>query len=156
RMQRALGRETLNCGDLRTVVHDGKRQARIDAPPVNEHGAGAALALIAAFFRPRQVQMLAQQVKERCAGIEHEGMMRPIDDQAHRDCLRRRQTGGRHPQLLLIGIVVVVAFAASAEGLPIAAITVTWRRTRSAANAGSRSYWLYAQRYSIVTFWPST
>jgi hypothetical protein len=28
-------------------------------------------------------------------------MMRPIDGQAHRDCLRRRQTGGRHPQLLL-------------------------------------------------------
>jgi hypothetical protein len=28
-----------------------------------------------------------------------------------------------------IGIVVVVAFAADAEGLPIAAITVTWRRT---------------------------
>src|SRR5262249_38507198 len=102
RMQRALGRETLNRGYLRTVVHDGKRQARIDAPPVNEHGAGAALALIAAFFRPRQVQMLAQQVKERCAGIEHEGMMRPIDGQAYRDCLRRRQTGGRHPQLLLI------------------------------------------------------
>src|SRR5262245_10951181 len=97
RMQRALGRETLNCGDLRTVVHDGKRQARIDAPPVNEHGTGAALALIAAFFRPGQVQMLAQQVKERCAGIEHEVMMRPIDAQAHRDCLRRRQTGGRHP-----------------------------------------------------------
>jgi hypothetical protein len=46
--------------------------------------------------------MLAQQVKERCAGIEHEGMMRPIDGQAHRDCLRRRQTGGRHLQLLLI------------------------------------------------------
>src|SRR5262249_36523873 len=41
------------------------------------------------------------KLMERCAGIEHEGMMRPIDGQAHRDCLRRRQTGGRHTQLLL-------------------------------------------------------
>jgi hypothetical protein len=70
-------------------------EARIDAPPVNEHGAGAALALIAAFFRPGQVQMLAQQVKERRAGIEHEGMTRPVDGQAHRNRLRRRQAGGR-------------------------------------------------------------
>src|SRR5262245_41886089 len=103
RMQRALGRETLNRGDLGTIAHDGKRQARIDAPPVNEHGAGAALALIAAFFGSRQVQMLAQQVKERCAGIQHEGMTRPVDGQAHRDRLRGKACVCSvigHPQLL--------------------------------------------------------
>jgi hypothetical protein len=39
-----------------------------------------------------------------------------------------------------MGIVVVVAFAANAEvGPPVAAITATCRRTKSAANAGSRS-----------------
>src|SRR5262249_52287763 len=32
----------------------------------------------------------------------------------------------------------------------------TFRRTKSAASAGSRSYWPSAQRYSIATFWPST
>ena len=32
----------------------------------------------------------------------------------------------------------------------------TRRLTSSAANAGSRSYWPSAQRYSIATFWPST
>src|SRR5262249_49341455 len=33
--------------------------------------------------------------------------------------------------------------------------TETWRRTRSAACVGNRSYRPSAQRYSIVTFWPS-
>jgi hypothetical protein len=49
---------------------------------------------------------------------------------------------------------VVAFFAASAAGvLPGVAMTVTWRRIRSAASAGSRSYWFSAQRYSINTFW---
>ena len=38
-----------------------------------------------------------------------------------------------------IGIVVVAAFAASADGEPAAPITATCRRTSSAANAGNRS-----------------
>ena len=46
-----------------------------------------------------------------------------------------------------IGIVVVAAFAASAAGVPVAAITATWRRTRSAANAGNRS--VFALRPAI-------
>ena len=40
--------------------------------------------------------------------------------------------------------------------LPGVTITATRRRTRSAASAGSRSYWPSSQRYSTVTFWPST
>ena len=39
-----------------------------------------------------------------------------------------------------IGIVAVAAFAASAAGVLVAAITVTWRCTRSAAIAGSRFF----------------
>jgi hypothetical protein len=48
---------------------------------------------------------------------------------------------------------MVAAFAAIAALmlLPVA-ITLTPRRTRSAASAGSRSYRLSAQRYSIATF----
>ena len=46
-----------------------------------------------------------------------------------------------------MGIVVVAALAAIAAGVPVAAITVTRRRTRSAASSGSRSYWPSAQRY---------
>jgi hypothetical protein len=61
-----------------------KRQARIDAPSVNQHGAGAALALIAAFLRAGQVEMLAQQVEECRTGIERERMTFAVDGQAHR------------------------------------------------------------------------
>ena len=56
-----------------------------------------------------------------------------------------------------MGIVVVAALAAKAEGVPpVTAMTATCRRTNSAAIAGSRSYWPSAQRYSIATFSPST
>ena len=41
-----------------------------------------------------------------------------------------------------IGIAVVAAFAASvAAMLPVSPMTATRRRTRSAANSGSRSLW---------------
>src|SRR6266404_1870147 len=51
----------------------------------------------------------------------------------------------------------VAALAASAEGSPPVVVrTVSGRRTNSDAIAGRRSYWPSAQRYSIVTFWPST
>jgi len=56
-----------------------------------------------------------------------------------------------------MGIVMVAALAAKAEGVPpVAAMTATCRRTNSAASAGSRSYWTSAQRYSIARFSPST
>ena len=47
---------------------------------------------------------------------------------------------GSSPTVKTIGIVVVAALAASAAACrPVAAITATWRRTNSAASAGSRS-----------------
>ena len=48
---------------------------------------------------------------------------------------------GSAPVRKTIGIVAVAVLAANAEAFPLVAITVTWRRTRSAASAGSRSYW---------------
>jgi len=53
-----------------------------------------------------------------------------------------------------MGITEVTALAASAAGVLVAAITVTWRWIRSAAIIGSQSYCPSAQRYSITTFWP--
>jgi len=56
-----------------------------------------------------------------------------------------------------IGIVEVAFFAACAGAVPpLVAITSTLRPTRSAANAGSRSWPPSAQRYSIATFCPAT
>ena len=43
-----------------------------------------------------------------------------------------------------IGIVVVAAFATSAAGVPLAAITLTRSRTKSAAIADNRSYYVPA------------
>ena len=60
------------------------------------------------------------------------------------------------PATNTIGIVEVACFAAIAEELPpVATSTFTRRCTRSAANAGSRSYSPRAQRYSMTTLWPS-
>jgi hypothetical protein len=61
---------------------------------------------------------------------------------------------GSAPVLKTIGMVVVAAFAARAASREIAAMTVTRRRTRSAANAAASSA-LRAARYSIVTLRPS-
>jgi len=53
-----------------------------------------------------------------------------------------------------IGIVAVARPAAVAAAGPIAAITLTRRRTRSAARFASRSGRFSAQRYSIARFSP--
>src|SRR5262249_6389808 len=63
---------------------------------------------------------------------------------------------GSEPVVKTIGTVPVAAFATRMAGVLVAAMTETWRRTRSAACVGNRSYRPSAQRYSIVTFWPST
>ena len=56
-----------------------------------------------------------------------------------------------------MGIVVVAAMAArTGKEPPIAKMTATCRRTRSAASADSRSRCSSAQRYSILRFCPST
>ena len=62
---------------------------------------------------------------------------------------------GSLPVAKTMAIVVVAALAARAEGVSIAAMTATRRRTRSAAKAGSRSVWFSAQRYSIAMLSPS-
>ena len=64
---------------------------------------------------------------------------------------------GSAPVLNTTGMVVVAFFAARLDGgPPTAAMTLTLRRTRSAASSGNRSVLPSAQRYSMATFWPST
>src|SRR6516162_7848472 len=52
----------------------------------------------------------------------------------------RPNATGSVPTVKTIGMVLVAAFAASDARVPLATITATRRRTRSAASAGSRSY----------------
>jgi hypothetical protein len=63
---------------------------------------------------------------------------------------------GSPPLWNTIGIVEVTAIAArTVLSPPVAAITATFRRTRSAASSGNLALWLSPQRYSTATFDPS-
>jgi hypothetical protein len=68
RMQLACLRQAFDGRDLRAVLHHRQGQARIDAPAVEEDGAGAALAVIAALLRPGEVEMKPQRVEQRGPG----------------------------------------------------------------------------------------
>ena len=69
----------------------------------------------------------------------------------------RPSATGSWPLANTTGMLVVAALAARADAAPpVAKITATRRETRSAANSGNLSSWLFAQRNSMATLWPST
>src|SRR5215470_9672733 len=49
--------------DSRAVLHDRQRQARIDALPINQNGARAALAVVTAFFSAGEAKAFAKGVE---------------------------------------------------------------------------------------------
>ena len=51
-------------------MHDRERQAGIDAPAIDDHGAGAALAVVAALLGAGEMQMLAQRIEQGGASVE--------------------------------------------------------------------------------------
>ena len=65
RMQLVALRHALDREDIRAVVADRQRQARIDPPPVDQHRAGAALSAVAALLGAGQIKPLAQQIEQR-------------------------------------------------------------------------------------------
>ena len=84
RVQRARRAQAFDRHDLVALVHDGERQARVDAPAVDQHGAGAALPVVAALLGAGQVQMLAQRVEQRRPRVQLEGRTRPLTVRAIR------------------------------------------------------------------------
>ena len=70
RMQVLRRAQAFDGGDLVALVHHRQRQAGIDAAPVDDHRAGAALAVVAALLGAGQVQVLAQRVEQRGARVE--------------------------------------------------------------------------------------
>lgn len=62
-----------------SLVHDRETEATVDPPAIDEHGAGAALSVVAAFFRASKLQMLAQQIEQRRARIDLQGVRCPIN-----------------------------------------------------------------------------
>src|SRR3546814_8741218 len=64
--------KALDRHDVVVVMLHRQAEAAVDPPSARDHRAGAALSVIAALFRARQAQMLAQCVEERRARIEFE------------------------------------------------------------------------------------
>ena len=62
-------RDALDRQDIGAVGAHRQREAGIDPPAVDQHGAGAALAAVAALLGSGQVQALAQQVEQRDARV---------------------------------------------------------------------------------------
>ena len=64
RMQVALLGQAFDGLDLGPFGFGGKDDAAIDRQAVHQHGAGAAIAVVAAFFGPGQAQVFAQDLEE--------------------------------------------------------------------------------------------
>jgi len=78
-MQFAVLSQSFDRSNLVALMHDGEREAGIHPPPIDMHRAGTALPVIAALLRSKQVQVLAQSVEQRDAGLEAHLILPPID-----------------------------------------------------------------------------
>jgi hypothetical protein len=59
----AACRQPLDGSDLRAILHHREREAGIDAAAVNQNGAGAALAVVAALLGSGEIEIKAQRVE---------------------------------------------------------------------------------------------
>ena len=109
RMQRAVRRQAFDRGDLGAVLHDGQRQAGIDAPAVDQHRAGAALAVVAALLGAGQVEVVAQRVEQGRPRRDLELRLDAVDGQRDRNFVR-----GRDSRLTVRAAALVPAMCISA------------------------------------------
>src|SRR3978361_245043 len=82
RLHRAqlVGRsEPLDRRDTVAVMHDRECQAGVDPSPVDDDGAGAALAVIAALLRTSKMQMFAQCIEQRGPRVQLQFMRLAVD-----------------------------------------------------------------------------
>ena len=91
RMQRASLGQAFDCRDLRTVFHDRQREARVDPPAIDQHGAGAALAVVAALFGPGEVEIETQCVEQRGPRRDGQLALHAVDVQRDGHLGRRRK-----------------------------------------------------------------
>src|ERR1700693_2594730 len=89
-MQRAFRRQPFDCGDLGAILHDGEREAGIDAPSVNEHRAGATLAVVTTLFGASQVGMIPQCVQQSGPRCNFECSFDAVDGYRYRNLVRYR------------------------------------------------------------------
>src|SRR6188472_1489950 len=98
-MQLAVRGQAFNGRDLGAVLHDGKRQARDNSPPVDENGARAALAMVAAFLGSGEIEIFAKCVEQSGPRPEGNSPLDAVD--AKRDVELRRQRKLTHVWLLI-------------------------------------------------------
>ena len=72
RVHMLRGPETFDRGHVVVLMHDRKRETGVDAPTIDNHRAGAALTVVAAFLGAGQMQMLAQRVEQGGPCVEFE------------------------------------------------------------------------------------
>ena len=84
RRQADAVREALERRDLGALDRDERRQAGAPRLAVDEHGAGAAAALLAAGLRRRDVELLAQDAQERGEGVGADLLFDAVDYEVHR------------------------------------------------------------------------
>jgi len=60
-------------------MHDGEGEAGIHSTSVDVYGAGAALSVVASFFRAEQVEAFAQSIEKRDPGFERHTIIAAID-----------------------------------------------------------------------------
>ena len=71
--------EAFDGGDVGAGGGYGEGEAGVDAAAVNDDGAGSALSVVAAFFAAGEVEVLAECVEERGAGVKGEGVWGSVD-----------------------------------------------------------------------------
>src|SRR5262249_3551857 len=102
-MQRLTARDAFDRHDLGAVVAQRQREAGIDPPSVDQDGAGAALAAIAALLGAGEMQALAQEIEQRDARIfERHVAPYTVDSEADGESHARLRSGEtrhirRHP-----------------------------------------------------------
>jgi len=89
-MERAVGGKPLDRGDLGTVLHDDERQARYDTASVDEHRAGAALAVIAALLGAGQIEAVPQRIEQGRPRRDLEQPFDAVDDEPYRNFVGHR------------------------------------------------------------------
>jgi hypothetical protein len=82
-MQLLAACDAFDGSDLGAIVTHRQSEARVDAPAVDENGAGATLAAVASLFGSGQMQLLPQEIEQRHARVgERNVSPRAVDDKA--------------------------------------------------------------------------
>jgi hypothetical protein len=95
--------QSLDRGDLATVLHHRQGQAGIDALAVDQHRAGAALAAVAPLLGTGQSELVAQRVEQADAWLDQQLVFGAVDAQSQ----GLRGNMGRCARLRHRGLVVV-------------------------------------------------